>query len=79
MRKNITLSVEERLVNRAREVAGRQGRSLNGLIRDFLATLVGEQDGETAADALFSVMDAHPGRSGGARICRDDIYEDRIG
>ena len=79
MGKNITLAIDEALLKRARAVARRQGKSLNALVREFLQRLAGEFGDAGAAEALFDAMDAHPGRSGGWRMARDEIYEDRVG
>ena len=79
MAKNITISVDERLLRRARSVARKQGTSLNALLRGYLETLVGEQPGHVVADELLMLMDAHGGHSGGRKIGRDEIYEDRFG
>lgn len=79
MGKNLTISVDEDLLRRARSLARRQGTSLNALLRGYLEVLVGEQPGEVVADELLMLMHVHGGRSGGRKIGRDDLYEDRIG
>ena len=77
--KNVTISVDEDLLRRARSLARKQGTSLNALLRGYLEVLVGEQRGEVVADELLILMLEHGGRSGGRKIGRDDLYEDRIG
>ena len=77
--KNLTISVDEDLLRRARTLARKQGTSLNALLRGYLETLVGEQPGEVVADELLMLMHEHAGRSGGRKISRDELYEDRIG
>jgi hypothetical protein len=75
---NITLSVPDDLVARARELARRQGTSLNSLVRDYLEELVrGGGDQELAAqfDALWQGRSGH---SGGRRFDRDDLYAERV-
>jgi len=76
---NLTISVDGDLLQRARALARRQGTSLNALLRGYLETLVGEQPGEAVADELLMLMDEHGGRSGGRKIRRDELYEDRVG
>jgi len=76
--RNITLSADEKLVERAREVARRQGTTLNQLIRAYLESLVGRGAGADTAADLFAAMDAHPGDSGGRRIRREEAYEGRV-
>ena len=41
---NVTLSIDEQLVARARKKADALGKSLNQLIRDYLQTLAGSDD-----------------------------------
>jgi len=77
--KNLTISVDEELLVRARTLARKQGTSVNALLRGFLETLVGEQPGELVADELLMLMGTQGGRSGGRKIGRDELYEDRLG
>ncbi len=79
MAKNLTISVDEELLVRARTLARKQGTSVNALLRGFLETLVGEQPGELVADELLMLMGTQGGRSGGRKIGRDELYEDRLG
>jgi len=79
MGKNLTISVDEELLARARTLAREQGTSVNALLRGFLEHLVGEQPGELLADELLMLMHTQGGRSGGRKIGRDELYEDRIG
>ena len=78
MATNITVSIDDGLARRAREVARREGASLNALIRRYLETLVGEAEGESVADELLDLMEQQGGRSGGRRITRDEAYEERL-
>jgi hypothetical protein len=75
---NITIAVDDKVVERARELARRQGRSLQELVRDYLQTLVGDRPGSEVADELLALMERHGGRSGGRRFHRSDAYEDRL-
>lgn len=77
--KNLTISVDEELLSRARGLARKQGTSLNALLRRYLETLVGEQPGDQVADELLMLMQTQGGRSGGRKIGRDELYEDRVG
>jgi predicted HicB family RNase H-like nuclease len=43
---NVTLSIDEQLVARARKKAEALGKSLNQLIRDYLQTVAGGDDPE---------------------------------
>jgi hypothetical protein len=73
---NITLSIEDELVERARAVAREQGTSLNALIREYVELLAGQLDGETILEQ-FEAMWATPGDSTGKRFDRDAIYDER--
>jgi len=79
MGQNLTISVDGDLLQRARALARKQGTSLNALLRGYLETLVGEQPGEAVADELLMLMDEHGGHSGGRKIRREELYEDRLG
>lgn len=79
MKANLTLSVDERALERAREVARQQGTSLNGLIRAYIERLAGQPSGTERAQALRRLWGEGAGRSGGYRFRRDDAYEDRLG
>jgi hypothetical protein len=77
MAANITISVDEELARRAREVARRQGASLNALIRQYLESLAGEVPGDAVADELLDLMEEHGGHSGGRRVTREEASRDR--
>jgi hypothetical protein len=74
---NLTLSVEDRLVERAREVARQQGTSLNALIRDYLEGLAGQLGGDEILGE-FEAMWAEPGNSRGKPFRRDELYDERL-
>lgn len=74
---NITLSVEDELLKQAREVARKQGTSLNDMIRSYLQTVVGARSGNALVEELDRLWDEHPGHSGGAPFDRADAYEGR--
>lgn len=75
---NLTITIDDELLRRARELAGRRGISLQELLRDYLRTLVGERSGAQVASELAALMRDHGGRSGGRRISREEAYEDRV-
>ena len=60
---NVTLSVDERVVVRARQVAAVRGTSLNQLIRDYLEELTSPGDVESALDRLDALWSRSVGRS----------------
>jgi len=70
---NLTLSVDEQLVVRARRRAETLGKSLNQLIRDYLQNLAGGDDPEKSI-AEFRRLSG-TGNSRGWRFNRDEIHE----
>jgi hypothetical protein len=76
---NITLSVDEDAVERAREVARQQGTSLNALIREYIAQLAGKRTGEEIWREMEQQFAEAPGNSGGWKWNREEIYEERLG
>ncbi len=75
---NLTLSIDEALLERARAVAAGRGKSLNQLVRDLLQAETGMHDGEARARMLDELWASSTGRSGGVRIRRDDAYTGRV-
>ncbi len=74
---NLTISLDESLLERARKLASRRGTSVQELLRGYLETLVGQVPGERVADELLELMQLRGGHSGGRRISRDEAYEGR--
>jgi hypothetical protein len=74
---NVTISIDDDLLRKAREHARRRGVSLQELLRAYLRSVVGEASPETLAKELLELMRKSPGNSGGRRIRRDEAYEGR--
>lgn len=70
---NITLSLDEQLVERAREKASALGKSLNQLVREYLQGLAGGDDPQRSV-AEFQSLSGR-GDSQGWRFNRDEIHE----
>jgi uncharacterized protein DUF6364 len=70
---NVTLSIDEQLVARARKRAEALGKSLNQAIRDYLQTLAGADDAESSIDEFQRLSGR--GHSRGWRFRRDEIHE----
>ncbi len=72
--KNITLSLDEKLLEAGREYAKAHNTSLNSLIRELLAQTV-----QTASDnwveEMLHLMDKAEGNSRGKKWTREDIYD----
>ena len=76
---NLTISVDDELLERARELARARGISLQELLREQLRTLAGARSGAEVADELLELMQEQGGHSGGARTWRrEDAYADRV-
>jgi hypothetical protein len=81
---NLTLSVDDKLVEKARQVASQQGTSLQALVRQYIETLAGSREGVALVDRLEDHwreadkhLREHPPRS--YKFDRDELYEDRLG
>jgi hypothetical protein len=70
---NVTLSIDEQLVARARKKADALGKSLNQLIRDYLQKIAGGDDPERSIEE-FKRLSGH-GNSRGWRFNRDEIHD----
>ena len=69
---NVTLSIDDQLVERARKRAAALGKSLNQVIRDYLERLAGSDDPERSIEEFERL--SGQGDSGGWRFDRDEIH-----
>jgi hypothetical protein len=69
---NVTLSLDDQLVTRARKRAEALGKSLNQLIRDYLQTVAGGDDPERSIEEFKRLSGR--GHSRGWRFNRDEIH-----
>ncbi|MGA7572767.1 MAG: DUF6364 family protein [Terriglobales bacterium] len=70
---NITLSVDEKTVARARKRAEAMGTSLNQVIRDYLQKLAGGDDAERSIEEFERLSGT--GHSKGWKFDRDEIHK----
>lgn len=70
---NVTLSIEDQLVARARKKAEALGKSLNQMIRDYLLTVAGGDDPERSIEEFNRL--SGQGHSRGWRFNRDEVHE----
>jgi len=70
---NVTLSIDEQTVARARKKAEALGKSLNQLIRDYLQKLAGGDDPEKSIEEFKRL--SGQGHSRGWHFNRDEIHE----
>jgi hypothetical protein len=75
--KNITLAVDEEILNRARLVAARKQTTVNALVRDFLTEIGASEDKQAEARRrLLHLADTSEGRlAPGWKFDRDDAHE----
>lgn len=74
--KNLTLRIDERVLERARRVAANRSTSVNALIREFLEKLVNEQDRrEQVRKELVKLCRESTASSGGKKWKREDTYD----
>ncbi len=69
---NLTLSIDQQLVAKARKRANAVGKSLNQLIRDYLESLAGGDDHERSIEEFQNLSGR--GNSRGWRFNRDEIH-----
>jgi biopolymer transport protein ExbB/TolQ len=75
---NITLSIDEQTVKRAREKLRAAGKSVNEEIRQHLRHVAGEDDESLERDLEFLRNTAGLGNSSGWKWNREDAYEERM-
>jgi hypothetical protein len=73
---NVTLSIDEQLVARARKKAKVLGKSLNELIRDYLQKFTGGDDPEQSIEEFKRLSGR--GHSRGWRFSRDQAHDRRL-
>lgn len=70
---NITLSVDERVAENAREAARKMGKSLNQLVRDHLERLAGQDRANQEADEFVKrCLGGGGGRLNGWKFDREE-------
>ncbi len=72
--KNITISVDEKVLEAGREYAKKHDISLNALIRKLLTQTV-QPDSEDWLDECFLLMDKAGAYSDGEKWSREDLYD----
>lgn len=70
---NLTLSIDEQTVSRARKKAEALGTSLNQMVRDYLHKLAGGDDPEKSVEEFKQL--SGKGNSRRWRFNRDEIHE----
>lgn len=74
---NLTLSVDDETLQKARRRADAMGKSVNQLVREYLEHLAGKSDREALLQE-FREMSKHPtGDPKGWKFNREEIHERR--
>ena len=71
---NITLSIDDQVVVKARRIASIRGTSLNQLVRDYLEDLTRHNDMKSVLDELDAMWSESTGRSQGPWT-REELHE----
>ena len=75
---NLTLAIDDKVLERARERAKRLGVSVQDVVRRHLEEFGGMGPSSAAADELLRLMREQPGDSRGKPLTRSDAYDGRI-
>lgn len=70
---NLTLAIDDRLVEKARRKADATGTSLNQVVRDHIQKYVGEDDPASVIEEFLNLPGN--GNSEGWRFNRDEVHE----
>ena len=72
---NLTLSIDDRLLKEAREVAKAMDKSVNQLVREYLEQLTARDDPERDIGELRRLSSSSGVHSAGWRFDRDKLHE----
>jgi len=71
---NVTLSIDDQTLERARQLAQQQGTSLNQMIRDYLEGLTASDPAQAVAE-LENLWNEEEGDSGGWTWNREEVHD----
>lgn len=72
---NVTLSIDDKVIKRARKAAESMGMTLNQAVRQFLDQLAGSRPADTDLREMEELSELSEGRSRGWRVNREEIHE----
>jgi replicative DNA helicase len=72
---NITLSIDDEIVRRARQRAESMGTSVNQVVRDYLQLFAGAGGSQALAEEFRSLSLAARGDRRGWKFDRDELHE----
>jgi len=75
---NLTISIPDHLLEKARKYAAQRGTSLNNLLREYLEELVGlnKEQLKKVLNDLLELSDRHTGKV--ERWKREDLYDRQV-
>ncbi|MBU2601955.1 MAG: hypothetical protein KKA32_07290 [Actinobacteria bacterium] len=77
---NLTLTIDDDVLKKARMRAASEGTTVNALVRDQLESYAGvREDRRRAVQAIVDIAGASQAGSGGRRWSRDELYGERLG
>lgn len=76
--KNVTLAVDEKLLEASREYARRHHTTVNKMVRDFLQQEVGQQGKINWVDEFLRLTKEGGGNSRGWKWNREEIYDRKV-
>lgn len=74
---NVTLSIDDEVIQEARRRAEAMGKSVNQLVREYLEQLAGKSDLQALADEFEELSRNPQGNSRGWKFNREEIHERR--
>lgn len=78
---NITLTIDDELLSRARQRAARENTSVNALVREHLANYARGDDAERARELIRlmdEIVEKERPSSGGKKWTREEIYDREV-
>jgi len=79
---NLTITVDDEILRQARIRAIEEGSSVNAVLREYLARYVADRDrserDRAVLRAIVAHARAHQSTSGGRRVRREELYEERV-
>ena len=71
---NLTLSIDEQILKRARKIARSMGKSVNQLVREYLEQISSANEAERDVEEIRRLSAQGGGRSKGWKFDRDEIH-----
>lgn len=76
---NLTLTIDDEVLKKARARAVAEGTSVNAVVRDQLETYAGvSEDRRRAVNTILDLARTTQAGSGGRRWSRDELYQERL-